>query len=57
VTLKGAEISKLKYTKGIKVQYTPYKQTKATITPVVTGASPVFNHSTVFYYDKVDQAH
>ena len=53
ITVKSADITKLRFTKGIKVQYQPHKQPNATVTPFVSGATPAFNHSQVFYYDKV----
>lgn len=53
VTIKSAEISKLRFSKGIQIQYTPYKQTAPTITGIATGTSPKFNHSTTFYFEKV----
>lgn len=52
VTIKSAEINKLRFSKGVRVQYTPFKK-DTVCTPKVVGSSPVFNHSTVFSYDKV----
>ena len=53
VTIKNADITKLKFTRGTRVQFQPFKQTQATVTSYVSGAMPVFDHSSVFYYEKV----
>lgn len=53
VTILSAEIHKMRFCNGVRVQYCPIKQTRPTTTPAVMGTSPVFNHSCVFFFEKM----
>ena len=53
ITIKSVDVNKLRFSKGMKVSYTPFKQEQATVTPMLQGTTPQFNHSAVFYFDKV----
>jgi hypothetical protein len=52
VTIKSADITKVRYSRGVNVRYTVLGK-EMTVTPTVSGTNPVFNHSAIFKFDKV----
>ena len=52
MTIKSADITKVRFSRGVNVRYTVLGK-EMTVTPTVSGTNPVFNHSAIFKFDKV----
>ena len=58
MSIRSAEITKVRFSKGITIKYRVYKDEKFTQTKMVKGSlSPEFNHSEVFSFPCVSQEH
>ncbi|XP_041375232.1 LOW QUALITY PROTEIN: kinesin-like protein KIF28P [Gigantopelta aegis] len=58
ITIRSADVHKVRFSKGLKVKYRVYKEDQLTETKLVTGTmTPEFNHSRVIAFSKVTQEH
>ncbi|KAK3605709.1 hypothetical protein CHS0354_013504 [Potamilus streckersoni] len=58
VDVKSAEISKSRYSKGIKVRYRVFDEKDYTETPLIKGTlQPVFKHSRIVTFSKIKKEH
>ncbi|XP_064640023.1 kinesin-like protein KIF28 isoform X2 [Lineus longissimus] len=58
VTIRGAEVNKARFSKGLMIKYKVFKDGEYTVTPTIKGTlTPEFKHSRIISYPSITEEH